>query len=202
LSAKLLAFVGSPRKGGNTDVLVDQAIDAFREAGGETEKVFLSSLDIHPCQGCGACSRADGLDSVCAQQDDMSELYQKMISADALLWATPIYMWSPTAQMKLFLDRLHPFGDYQHTRWQSALAGKPIGLIIVYAEPDPLDSGVFQTRDILKVVAEARGGHVPFVIHSTVGEKGQAGQDAGLVQRVREATKMLYASCAKSALHS
>ena len=132
----------------------------------------------------------------------MSELYQKMLSADALLWGTPIYMWSPTAQMKLFLDRLHPLGDYQSTRWQSAFGGKPIGLIIVYAEPDPLDSGVFQTRDILRVVAEACGGQVPFVIHSTGGEKGQARQDAGLVQRVREAAKTLYASCTKSAHHS
>jgi hypothetical protein len=110
-------------------------------------------------------------------------------------------MWSPTAQMKLFLDRLHPLGDYQDTRWQCALNGKPIGLIIVYAEPDPLDSGVFQTRDILKVVAEASGGHVHFVVHSTVGKKGQAGQDAGLVQRVREATKTLYASAVESASH-
>jgi multimeric flavodoxin WrbA len=131
----------------------------------------------------------------------MSELYQRMFSADVLLWATPVYMWSPTAQMKLFLDRLHPLGDYQSTRWRSALDGKPIGLIIVYAEPDPLDSGVFQTRDILKVVAEASGGHVLFVIHSTVGEKGQARQDAGLVQQVRKAMKTLYASFAKSASH-
>jgi NAD(P)H-dependent FMN reductase len=194
-----LAFVGSPRKSGNTDVLVDEAIDAFCEAGGESEKVFLNSLHIHPCQGCGACSHADGLDSVCVQQDDMSELYQKMFSADVLLWATPIYMWSPTAQMKLFLDRLHPLGDYQNTRWRIALDGKPIGLIIVYAEPDPLDSGVFQTRDILRVVAEATGGHVPFAIHSTVGEKGQARHDAGLVQRVRTAAKALYASTAEPA---
>jgi NAD(P)H-dependent FMN reductase len=132
------------------------------------------------------------------QQDDMSELYHRMLAADALLWATPIYMWSPTAQMKLFLDRLHPLGDYQSTRWQSALGGKPIGLIIVYAEPDPLHSGVFQTRDILKVVAEACGGHVHSVVHSTVGEKGQAAQDAGLVQRVCQAARKLYVSCTQS----
>ena len=194
MSTKLLAFVGSPRKGGNTDVLVDIAIDTFCEADGTAEKVVLNSLNIHPCQGCGACSRADGLDALCAQQDDMGALYQKMFSADALLWATPIYMWSPTSQMKLFLDRLHPLGDYQNTRWQRALNGKPVGLIIVYAEHDPLDSGVFQTRDILKVVAEACGGHVPFVIHKTVGEMGQARQDAELVGRVRTAMATLYTS--------
>jgi len=192
VSAKLLAFIGSPRRGGNTDVLVDEAINAFGRIGGTAEKVFLSSLRINPCQGCLACMRKDGLDSVCIQRDDMTELYQKMFAADAIIWATPIYMWSPTAQMKLFLDRLFPLGDYQKTRWRCALDGKPVGLIIVYAEPDPLDSGVFQTRDILKVVAEASGGQIAFVIHSTVGEKGQTRQNTELIQGVRQAATVLH----------
>ena len=194
MSEKLLAIVGSPRKGGNTDVLVDEAIDAFRSCGGAADKIILNSLHINPCQGCFACMRGNGLETVCVQQDDMTELYKTMFAADALLWATPIYMWSPTAQMKLYLDRFFPLGDYQKTQWRCALNGKPVGLIIVYAEPDPLDSGVFQTRDILKVVAEASGGQVRFVIHSTVGEKGQTHQNTELVQRVREAASMLYES--------
>lgn len=192
MSAKLLAFVGSPRKGGNTDVLVDEAMDAFREAGGETEKISLNSLNIKPCQGCFACMPGDGLDSVCIQRDDMTELYEKMFAADAIIWATPIYMWSPTAQMKTFLDRLFPLGDYQKTRWRCALDKKPVGLIIVYAEHDPLDSGVFQTRDILKVVAEASGGQVIFVVHSSVGEKGQTRENTELIQQVRKAATMLH----------
>ena len=77
MSAKLLAFVGSPRKGGNTDVLVDEALDAFRETGGTTEKVFLSSLQINPCQGCVACMPGDGLDSVCVLLDVMTDLNEK-----------------------------------------------------------------------------------------------------------------------------
>lgn len=97
MSEKLLAFVGSPRRGGNTDVLVDEAIDAFDKIGGAAEKVFLSVLRINPCQGCLACMRKNGLDSVCIQHDDMTELYQKMFAANAIIWATPIYMWSPTA---------------------------------------------------------------------------------------------------------
>lgn len=189
---KLLALVGSPRRGGNTDVLVDEAIDAFCEVGGEAEKVVVSSLRINPCNGCGACSLGDGLDSLCVFQDDMTELYTKLLAVDALLWATPIYMWSPTAQMKLFLDRLHPLGDYQNTRWKCALNGTPVGLIIVYAEPDPLDSGVSQTRDVLKVVAEACGGRIAFLIHSTTGEKGQARQNRELVHQIREAMVALY----------
>jgi multimeric flavodoxin WrbA len=194
LSEKLLAIVGSPRKDGNTDVLVDEAIDSFHSFGGKADKIILNDLQINPCQGCLACMHGDGLETVCAQQDDMTKLYQQMFAADALLWATPIYMWSPTAQMKLFLDRLFPIGDYQKTQWRCALKGKSVGIIIVYAEPDPLDSGVFQTRDILKVVAEASGGQVGFVVHATVGEKGTTRQNTELIQRVREAAAILYKS--------
>ncbi len=100
-------------------------------------------------------------------------------------------MWSPTAQMKLFLDRLFPLGDYQKTRWRCALEGKPVGLIIVYAEADPLDSGVFQTRDILEVVVKASGGRVAFVIHSTVGDKGTARENTELVRQVRQSVATL-----------
>jgi len=186
--------VGSPRRGGNTDVLVDEALATFRELPeekGETEKIYLSSLQINPCQGCFKCKHGDGLDSVCVQRDDMTGLYRKMFDADALLWATPVYMWSPTAQMKLFLDRLFPLGDYQKTRWRCALEGKPVGLIIVYAEADPLDSGVFQTRDILEVVAKSSGGRVAFVIHSTVGEKGTTRKNTELIRQVRESVTTL-----------
>ncbi len=191
MSGKLLAFVGSPRKGGNTDRLVDEAIAAFHENGGEAEKVSLSSLRINPCLGCRACAQKNGLDSVCVQKDDMTGLYRKMFESDALLWATPVYMWSPTAQMKIFLDRLFPLGDYQTTRWRCALSGKNIGLLMVYAEPDPLNSGVFQTRDILKTVAETMGGEVTFVIHASAGMKGKVDVDTDLIRKVRAATLSL-----------
>jgi len=189
---KLLAIMGSPRRGGNTDVLVDEAIDAFCQAGGVAEKVMISELDINPCRWCGACQKGDGLDTVCAQIDDMTELYQKVFDADAMIWATPIFMWSPTSQIKLFLDRLFPTGDYQNTRYSACFDGKPIGLIMVYAEGDPLDSGVFQTHAVLDIVATASGGTVPFAIHSTVGAKDTTRENVELVQKVRAAATKLY----------
>jgi NAD(P)H-dependent FMN reductase len=188
---KLLAFVGSPRKGGNTDRLMDEAVQAYREVGGEAEKVTVSRLQINPCTGCRKCAQDNGLDSVCIQKDDMTDLYRKMLEADALIWATPVYMWSPTAQMKTFLDRLFPLGDYQTTRWCRALAGKRIGLVMVYAEPDPLTSGVSQTRDILRTVAETMGGEVSFVIHTSAGMKGKVDVGADVIGRVREAAACL-----------
>ncbi len=192
---KLVAFVGSPRPGGNTDTLADAALSAFAQAGGEAEKVILNSLSIRPCQGCLACMRGDGLEDFCAVRDDMQGLHRKLLEADALLWATPVYMWSPSAQMKTFLDRLFPFGDYQKTRWRAALAGKPVGLAIVYADPDPLTSGVVQTRDVLRAVVEASGGRVAFVVHTAADQRGDVARNAAVLERMRAAASALFAAC-------
>ncbi len=192
---RLVAFVGSPRPGGNTDTLADAALSAFVAAGGEAEKVMLNFLHIRPCQGCLACMRGEGLEGFCAVSDDMQGLYRKMLDADALLWATPVYMWSPSAQMKTFLDRLFPFGDYQKTRWRAALDGTPVGLAIVYADPDPLTSGVVQTRDILRVVVEASGGKVAFVVHTVAEQRGDVAQNAAVLERMRAAASALFAAC-------
>ena len=183
---KLLSLVGSPRKGRNTDILADRVGRSFAEGGGQVEKLYLPDLAIHPCRGCYACMEGEGLDSVCVQQDDMTGLYRKLLDVDALLWATPVYMWSPTAQMKLFLDRLFPLGDYQTTRWRCALAGKPVGLVIVYADPDPLKSGVFHTHAILDIVARASGGTVAGVVHSAVNDKDTLTDDHPLMTRAAE----------------
>jgi multimeric flavodoxin WrbA len=188
---KLLSLVGSPRKGRNTDTLADRVGWSFAEGGGEVEKLYVPDLDIHPCKGCYACMEGEGLDSVCVQQDGMADLYRKLLEADALLWGTPVYMWSPTAQMKLFLDRLFPFGDYQTTRWRCALAGKPVGLIIVYADPDPLKSGVFHTHAILDIVAKASGGTVAGVVHSAVNDKDTLTDDHPLMTRAAELGRAL-----------
>ena len=178
---KLLSLMGSPRKGRSTDTLLDAAGNAFAEAGGDVEKLHVPDLDIKPCVGCYGCMK--DLDTVCVQRDDMDAVYGKLLEADALLWGTPIYMWSPTAQFKLFLDRLFPLGDYQSTRWRCKLAGKPVGLVIVYADPDPIHSGIAQTHAILDVVARASGGTVARVVHGAVGDEDVLDEDHALVKR-------------------
>ncbi len=165
---KLLSLCGSPRKGRNTDQVLDRVGRAFVEAGGEVEKLYVADLDINPCTGCYGCMK--DIDGICVQQDDMSGLYRKLIDADALAWGTPVYMWSPTAQMKLFLDRLFPFGDYQSTRWRCALDATPVGLIMTYADADPIHSGIYHTHAILDIVAKASGGTVIGAAHAATSD--------------------------------
>lgn len=99
---KILGIVGSPRKNGNTHVLVSRILDGAREAGADTEAVLLGELDIEECSGCHACW---GGNHVCGKRDEMKTLYPKIIGCDALILGTPVYWYGPTAIMKCFIDR-------------------------------------------------------------------------------------------------
>ena len=97
----VLGIVGSPRKGGNTETLVDAVLAGAEEAGASTEKVLLRELEIGPCLACDACRRT----GACVQKDDMGSLLEKMKDAEVWVFGTPVYWWGPTAQFKAFLDR-------------------------------------------------------------------------------------------------
>ncbi|MFW9866359.1 MAG: flavodoxin family protein [Candidatus Thorarchaeota archaeon] len=98
---QVLGIVGSPRLGGNTDVLVDEVLAGAEEAGASVEKVILNKLNIRPCQACNSCYKTGH----CAQNDDMIPLLEKMEQSELWILGTPVYWWGPTAQFKAFLDR-------------------------------------------------------------------------------------------------
>lgn len=101
---KVLVISGSPRNGGNSDVLCDQFINGAKEVGHETEKINLSKIKLSPCSACYACRNG----GVCIQKDDMTEILEKLVSADIIVLATPVYFYSMDAQMKMFIDRCLP----------------------------------------------------------------------------------------------
>lgn len=101
----VLGVLGSPRQGGNSEMLLDAALDGARSTGARTEKVVLSDLRIQPCTACDGC--ADG--SQCVLDDDMVPLYAKLEKADVIILASPVYFYGVTAQMKAFIDRAQPF---------------------------------------------------------------------------------------------
>ncbi len=97
----VLGINGSPRIGGNTDILLNKALGGARLEGAETEKIILNKLKISPCQECEN-TRDDG---VCIIEDDMQIIYKKVKEADAIILASPIFFGSLTAQMKMMIDR-------------------------------------------------------------------------------------------------
>jgi NAD(P)H-dependent FMN reductase len=98
---RVLGIVGSPRQGGNTDMLVDEILRGAREAGAQVEKVMLGELAIAPCQACYECRKT----GKCIQLDDMEDLLDKMKASSVWVLGTPVYWWGPSAQLKAFVDR-------------------------------------------------------------------------------------------------
>jgi multimeric flavodoxin WrbA len=114
---KILALVGSPRKGSNTDILVDQILRGSKEGGHRSEKVYLYDFEILPCIDCRRCKKGS---FVCPIKDGMRRIYPKMEKADLLLFATPNYWYGPTGKMKLLIDRMRPFvanGKLKGKKW-------------------------------------------------------------------------------------
>ena len=97
----VLGLVGSPRRGGNTHILVDEILRGAQDAGAEVEKSDLTQLEIAPCRACDVCRRT----GKCVHEDDFPPLYERMKSSDIWVFGSPIYWWGPTAQFKAFLDR-------------------------------------------------------------------------------------------------
>jgi len=103
---KVLGLVGSPRKGSNTDLLLEAVLKGAETSGSNTEKIYLYNFDIKPCLDCRACKRSS---FQCIEKDGMQTLYPKFEAADVIVFGTPLYWYGPSAKMKLLIDRLRPF---------------------------------------------------------------------------------------------
>lgn len=104
MSKNVLVLSASPRKSGNSDLLCDQFMLGARDAGNQVEKIYLSDKEIGYCTGCESCYTSHK----CVQKDDMAEVLEKMIAADVIMMATPVYFYTMNAQMKTLIDRTCP----------------------------------------------------------------------------------------------
>ena len=132
---RVLGVLGSPRLGGNSDILLEQALAGARDAGAEVEKIVLCKKKISGCLNCEKCNET----GVCVIKDDMPEIHRKILEADAVIHSVPVYFWAMTAQMKAYLDRWCAFFNAQwqvHPSYAPKMKGKKIGLITVCGDPD------------------------------------------------------------------
>ena len=98
---KVLILLGSPRKNGNTELLLKKIMQGIEQAHCSWELIRLPELDIHPCIGCGTCEK----EGICIFKDDMQNLYERISQADRIIIGSPIYFYNVTAQTKAFIDR-------------------------------------------------------------------------------------------------
>ncbi len=142
----VLIISSSPRLGGNSDLLCDEFARGAREAGHRVEKVRLSELTIHYCTGCGYCNTAKR----CAQEDDMAALLDKLVAADVIVLASPIYFYTVCGQLKTMIDRCCP-------RYES-IVDKEFYYLFAAAEDDAsaVDKAVVELQGFLDCLDGAR----------------------------------------------
>lgn len=132
---RVLIITSSPRKNGNSTILAMKTADGVKAAGGAADIVAIGKLKIAPCTACDACRAKP--EAGCIIKDDMQPLYKKIEEAEGIIFATPIYWFTVSAQMKLFIDRTYA----THTENGYAFTGKDVGVILTYEDEDVYVSG-------------------------------------------------------------
>jgi multimeric flavodoxin WrbA len=139
---KILGIVGSPRKNGNTEIMMKEALKVTRDAGFDTEMFLMSEKQVAPCDACGTCFEVGS----CVVQDDMQDLYDMMESADGIIIGSPVYFGSVSAQTKAVMDRMFALLR------RRALKDKVAGAIVVTRRV-----GAIQARSLLYSFCIAQG---------------------------------------------
>ena len=187
---KVLAVVGSPRKGGNSDTLVEAILEGASGAGAEAEKLYLNSLQIRGCQACNACRSC--VDDECVQDDDMTRIvHPRLRSCDAFVIATPIYYFGASAQTKLFLDRWYALGGQEGD--PHALQGKRAAIAIAYADADPFSSGAAHAMATFRDAINWVGARLVGVVHGSAEARGEIARNQALIVQARQLGRKLVA---------
>ena len=103
MAKNVLIISSSPRKHGNTELLCQSFAKGALESGHNVVEVFLNEKNIHFCQGCAFCEKNPGK---CSQHNDMAEIILELVKSDVVVFASPVYFYSISGQMKTFIDRL------------------------------------------------------------------------------------------------
>jgi len=182
---KVLVILGSPRKKGNSAALALRAAEGARAGGAQIEIVDLARLDIRPCTACDMCTKGTG--EFCNIRDDMQAIYPKLVGADALLLASPVYWFTYSGQLKVFIDRWYGAWNTQ----PKFLKGKPVGIILAYGDEDVDKSGVFNAIHTFESMFSFLGAPIAGIVHGSLSDPGDAEKDVRLMQAAYELGKKL-----------
>lgn len=127
---KIIALNGSPRKKGNTADILKTVEKEILSQGHEYEELFLASKKMNGCLACAKCKAVN--DAIgCIQDDDVPDILQKVIEADSVIIASPVYFWGFSAQLKTVIDRTYSLYNYYHTpNHISLIENKHLGLLV------------------------------------------------------------------------
>ena len=177
---RVLIVAASPRKNGNSTILALKAAEGVKSAGGEADMVSIGNLKIAPCNACDACRAKP--DAGCVIKDDMQPLYQKIRDAQGIIFATPVYWFNMSAQMKLFIDRTYAVYD----EGVYAFTGKDVGVILTYEDEDVFVSGgINALRSFQDICGYVRANLVGKV-YGSAGKAGDVQANGKLLQKAHD----------------
>ena len=132
---KIITLQGSPRKKGNTATVLSWVEQELIALDHEVESIFLSTKNLKGCLACGKCKEKP--DTVgCIQKDDIPEILEKMIQAELVIFASPLYFWGVSAQLKTVIDRTYSlYVDYHQPGHTSLVDGQRQALLVTGAGP-------------------------------------------------------------------
>jgi multimeric flavodoxin WrbA len=191
---RILVVSSSPRKDSNSEILADNIAEAAAGAGAQVEKVQLAHMKIGFCRGCDACQKSP--ETPCVQKDDMAGILEKMRAADAFVLASPIYFFSMSGQMKVFLDRTYALGgggDF------SALKGKSVAMALTYGDVDPLTSGVMNAMGTFRDAFAFLGMHHVGCVQASSGPAGGIRENARAMEEASELGRRLAQGAGETA---
>jgi len=172
---KIIAIVGSPRPTGNTDYLVDQALEEAAAHGLETEKIFLARYRVNPCLGHDDCASF----SACRQDDDAPWILDRFSSAEGVILGSPVYYYNMTTQMKAFVDRSYFL--YTHEVPLKALCA---GLVVV-GGGEGLDQAVRALSIFLKLSSDIPDDRI-VIVKGCANKLGETKNNSALVEEARK----------------
>ena len=187
---RLIGIFGSPRQEGNSDILLKSAIKGAELSGADVEKIIIRDLQIAPCNSCGGCWGK----GVCVIDDDMQKMYPKLVDADGIIVASPIYFMGVSAQLKAFIDRCQAFWARKYILNLSIREGGRTakGFFIATAARDTgegLFTGAVKTIKAFFHVLDAQ--YVGDILCAGLEEKGVAVKKQELLQQAFDAGKQL-----------
>jgi multimeric flavodoxin WrbA len=174
---RVLILTASPRNNSNSTILAHKAAEGVNAVGGEADVVSIGNLKIAPCNACDVCRIKP--EAGCVIKDDMQPLYQKIKDAQGIIFATPVYWFNMSAQMKLFIDRTYAI----HGEGYYAFTGKDVGVILTYEDEDVyVSGGVNALRSFRDIFAYVRADLVGMV-YGSAGKAGDVQTNDKLLQK-------------------
>ena len=184
LDKKVLILLGSPRRNGNSAALAEQIGKGAEGAGAGVEFLFIQGMDIKPCRACWTCQKPES--KQCVINDDMQDLFPKLVAADAWVIATPVHWFNMSAQTKLWMDRCFALAKYGENPFR-----KKIAIAISYGDTDPYSSGAVNAIRCFQDSFKYAGAKIAGIVYGSALNPGEINRNKELFKAAEELGRKL-----------